>query len=169
MKAFLKNYRQAPRKVRLICDLVRGKNVAVAVAELGEMPHKGARAMKKLIESAAANARQENSTLTDELLVVKTVTADKGMTYTRYMPRAFGRATPINRECSHIRVELAPVGDIPAVATTDKTEKEASKPEDKSATKEEEPKSKDEKKEDSEAKKEKKEENKEKEAEPATK
>jgi len=114
MKAFLKNNRQAPRKVRLIADHVRGKNVAAALTDLSFMPQKGAKTMKKLIESAAANAKQANSSLRHEDLVVKKVAVDKGVTYVRYMPRAFGRATPINRECSHIRVELAPLTGAPA-------------------------------------------------------
>lgn len=110
MKAFLKNYRQAPRKVRLIADHIRGKNVAETLAVLEFMPNKGAKMMHKLVSSAVANARQTDSALNVEDLIVKTVTANKGITFVRYMPRAFGRAFPINRECSHVFVELAPRG-----------------------------------------------------------
>jgi large subunit ribosomal protein L22 len=108
MKAFLKNYRQAPRKVRLIANHVRGKNAAEALAVLEFMPNKGAKMMHKLVSSAIANAKQQDASLTADTLVIKTVTANKGITFVRYMPRAFGRAYPINRECSHVYVELAP-------------------------------------------------------------
>ena len=108
MKAFLKNYRQAPRKVRLVADHVRGKRVDAALADLSVMSQKAAPVLYKLVSSALANAKQENSSIEADQLMVKTITVDKGLTYTRYMPRAFGRATPIHRECSHVRVELAP-------------------------------------------------------------
>ncbi len=106
MRAFLKNNRQAPRKVRLIARAVIGKDVATAVAELSMMPNKGARTLKKLIDSAAANARQNDVSIKNEDLMVKNITVDKGSVYVRYMPRAFGRATPLHRENSHIRVTL---------------------------------------------------------------
>lgn len=108
MKAFLKNYRQAPRKVRLVANHVRGKNVAVALDELSVMSQKSAPVLRKLIASALANAQQKDGSVRAENLTVGRITVDKGLTYTRFMPRAFGRATPINRECSHVRVELAP-------------------------------------------------------------
>jgi large subunit ribosomal protein L22 len=134
MKAFLKNYRHAPRKVRLIANHVRGKNVAEALTELEFMPHKGAKTMHKLISSAVANARQDASSVKEEDLTVKTVTVDKGVVYVRYMPRAFGRATPINRACSHVFVELAlvqePITPAPMKATKEKKEE----PKEKQAT-----------------------------------
>jgi len=110
MKAFLKNYRQAPRKVRLVADSVRGTQVAAALDQLSLMPQKSAPVLRKLIASALANAQQNDSSIDAGDLVVRTITVDKGATYVRYMPRAFGRATPINRECSHVRVELARPG-----------------------------------------------------------
>jgi large subunit ribosomal protein L22 len=109
MRAFLKNNRQAPRKVRVVARAMVKKNVSVALAELSFMPQKGASSLKKLIKSAVANAQQKNVNLKEEDLFVKNITVDKGITFSRYMPRAFGRASAIHRECSHIRVELAPV------------------------------------------------------------
>ncbi len=106
MKAFLKNNRQAPRKVRLIADAVRGMNVEEALAMLSHMPNKAAPVLRKLIVSAVANARQEDVAVKESDLFIQTITVDKGLTYVRYMPRAFGRASPINRESSHIRVTL---------------------------------------------------------------
>lgn len=109
MRAFLKNNRQAPRKVRLIARAVVGKKVSTALFELSMMPNKGAKTLEKLIASAVANATQKDANVTNDTLKVENITVDKGITYTRYMPRAFGRAAPIKRECSHIRVTLAPI------------------------------------------------------------
>lgn len=117
MKAFLKNYRQAPRKVRVIANHVRGKNVAEVLAVLEFMPNKGANMLHKLISSAVANAKQTDASVTPADLVIKTITANKGTTFVRYMPRAFGRAYPINRECSHVLVELARKGGRKAEKT----------------------------------------------------
>ena len=110
MKAFLKNYRQAPRKVRLVANHMRGKNVAQVLADLSFMPQKAAKPLHKLVSSAVANARQQVSGIREDELIVKTITVDKGITYVRYMPRAFGRAAPIHKECSHVYLELAPKG-----------------------------------------------------------
>jgi len=126
MQAFLKNNRQAPRKVRLIARAMIGKTVPVALSELSYMPHKGADTLRKLIASAVANAKQANDALSEENLIVKNITVDKGLTLGRYMPRAFGRASPIHKESSHIRVLLA------EIAGTKKKEV-AKKPEDKKA------------------------------------
>lgn len=104
MKATLKNYRQSPRKVRLLADLVRGKKVNDALKHLRFVNKRAALPFAKVIESAAANARQAGRDV-DALKVAK-VTVDKGLTYTRFMPRARGSASPINRRSSHITVEL---------------------------------------------------------------
>ena len=106
MRAFLKNNRQTPRKVRLIARTVVGVRVDVALAQLSHMPHKAAKALKTLIASAYANAKQEDEQVNMKDLEVKNITVDKGMTHVRYMPRAFGRASPIRRESSHVRVTL---------------------------------------------------------------
>jgi len=105
MKALLKNYRQAPRKVRLVADAIRGKGVSDALMELSFMPKKAAIAMHKLLSSAAANAKQKGGTKA-ESLIVKEITVDKGMTFKRYRARARGRASPINKETSHISLTL---------------------------------------------------------------
>lgn len=107
MRAYLKNNRQAPRKVRLMARAFVGKNVTTALSELSYMPHKASAVLKKLISSAVANAKQKDAGRTDEHLVIKNIVVDKGITYTRFMPRAFGRAAPIRRECSHIEVTLS--------------------------------------------------------------
>lgn len=112
MKAFLKNYRQAPRKVRLVVDSVRGKQVTVALDQLSLMSQKAAPVIRKLIASAVANARQHDAHVREDALMVAKITVDKGMTYERFMPRAFGRASAIHRESSHVRVELAPMTEV---------------------------------------------------------
>lgn len=120
MKAFLKNYRQAPRKVRHIANAIRGRQVKSVLAELAFMPQKVAPVLRKLVASALANAKQADPTLDETTLMIHRITVDKGITYTRYMPRAFGRASPINRECAHVRVELAPTpAPVTPVAQTE--------------------------------------------------
>ena len=104
MKAILKNYRQSPRKVRLIADLVRGKKVKDALTALQFVDKKAAGPFSKVIKSAAANATQSGAKA--ESLTIKKVTVDKGVVYKRFMPRARGSASPINRRNSHITVEL---------------------------------------------------------------
>jgi large subunit ribosomal protein L22 len=106
MKAFLKNYRQSPCKVRLVADLVRGKKVSEALTTLQFVDKRAAEPFAKVIKSAVANAaNQGNDT---ENLVVKTVSVNKGVTYKRMMPRARGSASRINKRNSHILVELGP-------------------------------------------------------------
>lgn len=104
MKAILKNYRQSPRKVRLIADLVRGKTVKDALDELKFVEKKAAEPFAKVIRSAAANAKDHGKN-PDTLKITK-VAVDKGVVYRRFMPRARGSASPINKRNSHITVEL---------------------------------------------------------------
>lgn len=104
MKAILKNYRQSPRKVRLVADVVRGKTVASALAALKFVDKRAAGPFAKVIESAVANAKQAGKSV--ETLVVKKVAVDKGTVLKRFMPRARGSASRINKRNSHISVEL---------------------------------------------------------------
>lgn len=105
MKAVLKNYRQSPRKVRLIADLVRGKKVTEALAQLRFVNKRAAEPFAKVINSAVANAASQGATA--ETLVIKAVSVDKGTVFKRFMPRARGSASRINKRNSHITVELA--------------------------------------------------------------
>jgi large subunit ribosomal protein L22 len=104
MKAFLKNYRQSPRKVRLLADLVRGKKVAEALTTLQFVDKRAAEPFAKVIKSAVANAADHGHDTNN--LIVKTVSVNKGVTYKRMMPRARGSASRINKRNSHILVEL---------------------------------------------------------------
>lgn len=105
MKAVLKNYRQSPRKVRLLADLVRGKRVSDALTQLQFIDKRAAEPFAKVIKSAVANAKQKGVS-TDTLLIEK-VTVNEGMVLKRFMPRARGSASRINKRNSHITVELA--------------------------------------------------------------
>lgn len=105
MKASLKNYRQSPRKVRLVADLVRGKSVAQALVELQYLPKRASAVMTKLITSATANA-ENNFKVAPETLVVKEISVDQGVTLKRYRPRARGVAKRINKRTSNINLSL---------------------------------------------------------------
>jgi large subunit ribosomal protein L22 len=104
MKAYLKNYRQAPRKVRLVANLIKGKSVAVADLELKHLAKRAALPMEKLLASAVANAKVAGVDV--ENLMVKDVTVDKGVVLKRHMPRAFGRAAAIHKHSSHVTLTL---------------------------------------------------------------
>ncbi len=110
MKAFLKNYRHAPRKVRLVTDAVKGKRADQALTELSHANKKGADQIAKLIASAVANAKVADSKISASELVISNITVDQGIVMKRFTPRARGRAFPIKRESSHVRVELTKVG-----------------------------------------------------------
>ena len=104
MKASLNNYRQAPRKVRLIADLIKGKSAKEAQGILSHLIKRGSLPMKKLLDSAVANSGKPADTL-----VVKSATVDKGVVIKRWMPRAMGRAFPIHKHTSKVNIELADV------------------------------------------------------------
>jgi len=104
MKAILKNYRQSPRKVRLVADLVRGKSAVEALNILRFVDKRAAEPFAKLIKSAVANAKDTGND--SETLFIKSVSVDKGTVIKRFMPRARGSASRINKRNSHISVEL---------------------------------------------------------------
>jgi len=104
MKAILKNYRQSPRKVRLIADLVRGKSTSEVLASLQFVDKRASGPFAKVISSAIANAKDHGKN-TDKLFV-KSVQVNKAATLKRSMPRARGSASRINKRNSHISVEL---------------------------------------------------------------
>lgn len=109
MRATLKNYRQSPRKVRLVTDMIKGKPLAEAITLLKFKVKRAADPVHKLIQSAAANAKEQGENL--DSLVVKNVTVDEGVTMHRFMPRAMGRASAIRKRSSHITVTLGKVGE----------------------------------------------------------
>ena len=105
--ARLSHVRIAPRKIRVIANLIRGQQVDKAINTLRFMNKSGSRELFKLLVSAVANAEDQGSGDVDEL-VVRTITVDQGPTLKRWRPRAQGRATRIQKKTSHVFVELAP-------------------------------------------------------------
>ena len=104
-RAVARYIRISPRKVRLVIDLVRGKKVDEALAILEFTPKRAAKVVKKLIQSAVANAEQNPDVDVDNLYI-KRIYADEGPTLKRIRPRAVGRAYLIRKRTSHITVIL---------------------------------------------------------------
>ena len=104
MKAFLKNHRQTPRKTRLVADLVRGKALERAIDMLSFSDKKSAVAIKTLIESAVANAKQAG--VETARLFIKEIRVDEGLKMKRWRPRERGRAAPFRRRTSKISLTL---------------------------------------------------------------
>ncbi len=102
--AQLNNYRQSPRKVRLVADLVRGKKVEQAISALQFADKKAALPIEKLLRSALSNAKNLN--LDVENLVVKSVTVNGGAILYRSLPMARGRAFPMRKRTSKVVVVL---------------------------------------------------------------
>jgi large subunit ribosomal protein L22 len=109
MKAYLHNYRQSPRKVRLVADLIRGKSVGDANTELSFLIKRAALPFQQLLASAVANAKM-NFDMNPDNLYVSDVRVDKGVVLKRMMPRAMGRASRINKRTSHVLLVLAERG-----------------------------------------------------------
>lgn len=105
MKAFLKNYRQSPRKVRLVASLVKGKSVSEAIVELDFLAKRAGFPIKKLLLSAVANAKQKGIEM--ENLYIKELRVDKGLVMKRMMPAAMGSGHRINKRTSHLSLLLA--------------------------------------------------------------
>jgi ribosomal protein L22 len=99
--------RVAPRKARLIADQVRGLPLDDALPLLRFSSRSAAQDIRKLLESAAANAENNHDLVADDLMI-KDIHVDEGPTLRRYRPRALGRATRINKRTSHIAVALTP-------------------------------------------------------------
>lgn len=97
--------RISPRKVRLIGDLIKKKNINDASGLLTYMPQKASGILKKLLDSAVANAKQKKYVDIDNLFV-KNVIVDGGPTMKRFLPRAMGRATRVRKRMSHITMVL---------------------------------------------------------------
>jgi len=134
MKAYLKNYRQSPRKVRLVASLVTGKKVSDAIVALEFLPKRASLPIKKLLLSALANAKAQGK---DEAgLFIKELRVDKGIVMKRMMPRAMGRGARINKRTSHVNVLLAErTAKLPKAKKGAKKEKTEVKKEIKSSSK----------------------------------
>ena len=107
-KAIARFARISPRKARVVIDLVRGRQAGEALQLLEFTPKAAAPVVKKLIESAVANARLQSPGVDLEALFVETAFVDKAPNshLRRWRPRAMGRATQIQKGSSHITVVL---------------------------------------------------------------
>ena len=105
-KAIAKTVRIAPRKARLVADLVRGKNLVDALIILANTNKAASPIIDKVVKSAAANA-VNNHVMDEETLYIKEILVNEGPTLKRFRPRAKGSASPINKRTSHISVTLA--------------------------------------------------------------
>ena len=105
-KAQLKFARISPRKVKIVCDLIRGKDVKTAAAILMQTPKAASQPMLKLLNSAVANAENNHGMDVDKL-VVSQVYANPGPIMKRAMPRAQGRSYRINKRTTHITIAVS--------------------------------------------------------------
>ena len=104
-RAYLKYLRISPRKVVILCDLIRGKDVKTATAYLMQTPKAASEPMLKLLKSAVANAENNNGMSAENLYIAECY-ANKGPTMKRIRPRAQGRAYRIEKRMSHITIVL---------------------------------------------------------------
>ena len=104
-RATLKFARISSRKVKIVADLIRGKDVDEALAILKFTPRGAAEIIAKVVKSAKANA-ENNHEMDADKLYVASIVANQGPTMKRFMPRAMGRATMIRKRTSHIEVVL---------------------------------------------------------------
>lgn len=106
--ASLRNHRIAPRKVRLVADMIRGKSVVMAEYILANASKKAKSPIGDLLASAVANA-SHNHQINKDQLFVKEIRVDGGLVMKRFMPVSRGMAHPIKKRTSHIFIVLAPV------------------------------------------------------------
>ena len=102
-RAHLRYVRISPRKVKIVCDLIRGKSIPQATAILLTTPKAASEPLLKLLKSAVANA-ENNHNMDPEKLIVSEVFANPGPIIKRIMPRAQGRAYRINKRTSHVTI-----------------------------------------------------------------
>ncbi len=120
MKASLDTYRQSPRKVRLLVDLIRGKKVSQALINLQFADKRAAPVVSKLLRSAVANATNASAVTIDDLYVAE-AQVNAGVTMKRIMPRARGTAARINKRTSHIHIVLGVKSEAPKTKPAGRT------------------------------------------------
>ena len=104
-KALLKSFRESPRRVRMVAQMIRGKKVEEALAVLRFQPRKAARMLTKVLNSAVANAEANEEADADKLIVTR-VDVDGGPVQKRWMQRSMGRANRMTRRTSHVTVHV---------------------------------------------------------------
>ena len=138
VKAVAKNVRMSAKKARLVVDVIRGKQVDDALHQLMFINKRAVGPIEKVLKSAIANA-EHNLNLKKSDLIVTVAKVDEGFTMKRWMPRAFGRATPIRKRTCHITVAVGVSGDNAKTAKKEKAveKKEETKTSAKSSDKKE--------------------------------
>jgi large subunit ribosomal protein L22 len=105
-KSIARFVRIAPRKVQLVIDLIRGKQVGEAIAILRHTPKAASPIVEKVLNSAIANA-EHNYSMDPNSLVISQTFVNQGPTMKRFRPRAMGRASRINKRTSHITIVVS--------------------------------------------------------------
>jgi large subunit ribosomal protein L22 len=103
--AILRKFRQSPRKVRMVADMIRGRQVADAMAILRLQQRKAAKMLSKVLGSAVANATANDKADADALVVTK-IAVDPGPIEKRWLARSMGRANRINRRTSNVTITV---------------------------------------------------------------
>lgn len=122
VKAIAKGVRMSPRKVGVVASLVRGRTVADALTILQHTPRRSAVPVRKVIESAKANADNNHNVKPDSLKIVE-ISVTPGPRLKRYRPASHGRALPYQKRSSHIRVVVE--GDVRTPKKPEASKKEA--------------------------------------------
>jgi large subunit ribosomal protein L22 len=104
-RAFLRGFRESPRRVRMVAEMIRGKRAADALSILRFQQRKAAKMLTKVLNSAIANATENDQADADALVVTK-VEIDGGPIQKRWLPRSMGRANRLNRRTSHVTVTV---------------------------------------------------------------
>ena len=119
-RAIQRSVRQSARKMRLVIDLIRGRPVAEAYAILQFSKKRAARQIKKVLQSAVANAKhragRQDATLDEDTLRVQYAVVNEGPTMKRFTAAAQGRATPIMKRSSHVEIRVATEPEAPQKA-----------------------------------------------------
>lgn len=106
MQAIVRQSRISPKKARVVAQMVKGKEVKQALDILMFTPKKAAKIIYKLVDSAAANAKN-NFNQSIDTLVISSIEVNKATVYRRHVPRSRGRVAPRRKPTSHIKVEVA--------------------------------------------------------------
>jgi len=139
VEARLNNLRIAPRKIRMLADIIRRKSVVEARATLKNVVKRGSDPILKLLEQAVSNAKH-NYSLSDSNLYISKIVVDEGPKLKRIMPRSRGQAYEIQKKTSHILMELNEIEKGKGIVKEEKKE-EMEKEEKKTEVKKEEKKS----------------------------
>ena len=121
VQATAKGVRMSPRKVAVVAALVRGRSVADAITILSHTPRRSALAVRKVIESARANAEHNHNYKPDSLQITE-IRVSSGPSIKRYRPAAHGRALPFQRRSSHIYVSVDGEVRVTKKSATEKKE-----------------------------------------------